>query len=574
MKSRTRTAIHATRFAPLSVASSVALLGAAAAVAACGDAVEGESAGTPAPSESTAVAGNGFGETFTDRGGVPGRGILRTEFGDEEIEWVTINGERVWQGDIVLPDTPEYRSTGVTSFGSRWPNGVVPYEDNLASRHPTMVAAMKYWHDRTRIAFIKSSTQGARIKFVNPTDRVCQTDGVGAGFPREVRVNTASCGVPEAVHELGHALGFFHEHQRTDRDSFVKVNTGCIQSGKASDFSKFGSSGFNNGPYDITSIMQYGSTAFLDASVPGCTATITDIAGNTIPRRTELSLGDLAGMQMMYAPWHIFRRPVDYDNDGKQDPSYWRPSDGRWRVVKNGTIVTTDPWGVANDIPVPADYDNDGKIDIATYRPTEGKWYTWRSSDGVKKTYTLGSRDELPFPGNFVGDSKTDLAVWNPASGNWRIWNSQTLTVTTSQWGAPNDVPVPMDYDLDGKLDLAVWRPSDGFWHILKSTTGGVVSTQWGQAGDIPVPGNYDTVLGIDLAVWRPSTGTWWVHQNPARQWGQLGDAPVPADMDGDGRLDFVVFRPTDGKWYFIPTTTGATLVTGPFGAMGDVPVP
>ncbi len=34
------------------------------------------------------------------------------------------------------------------------------------------------------------------------------------------------------VHELGHALGFWHEHTRPDRNKYVKIVTENIESGK------------------------------------------------------------------------------------------------------------------------------------------------------------------------------------------------------------------------------------------------------------------------------------------------------------------------------------------------------
>ena len=36
------------------------------------------------------------------------------------------------------------------------------------------------------------------------------------------------------VHELGHALGFWHEHTRPDRNQYVKIITRNIEKGKVS----------------------------------------------------------------------------------------------------------------------------------------------------------------------------------------------------------------------------------------------------------------------------------------------------------------------------------------------------
>ena len=35
-----------------------------------------------------------------------------------------------------------------------------------------------------------------------------------------------------AIHEIMHALGFFHEHARIDRDDYVKVNYENMNAGK------------------------------------------------------------------------------------------------------------------------------------------------------------------------------------------------------------------------------------------------------------------------------------------------------------------------------------------------------
>src|SRR6185369_5696037 len=61
-------------------------------------------------------------------------------------------------------------------------------------------------------------------------------------------------------HEMLHALGFFHEQSRVDRDQFINVNSQCIAS-SSSQFSIRNES-LDLGPYDYKSIMHYNSWAY------------------------------------------------------------------------------------------------------------------------------------------------------------------------------------------------------------------------------------------------------------------------------------------------------------------------
>jgi len=61
------------------------------------------------------------------------------------------------------------------------------------------------------------------------------------------------------VHELGHALGFLHEQNRPDRDSFVRIATENILDGYANQFDKYNGKNFST-PYDYNSIMHSDDT--------------------------------------------------------------------------------------------------------------------------------------------------------------------------------------------------------------------------------------------------------------------------------------------------------------------------
>uniref|UniRef100_A0AAV2LA88 Metalloendopeptidase n=1 Tax=Knipowitschia caucasica TaxID=637954 RepID=A0AAV2LA88_KNICA len=62
-------------------------------------------------------------------------------------------------------------------------------------------------------------------------------------------------------HELFHALGFTHEHSRSDRDDHVTVHVQNIQSDKLHNFNKYKTNNLYT-PYDFNSVMQYHNWAW------------------------------------------------------------------------------------------------------------------------------------------------------------------------------------------------------------------------------------------------------------------------------------------------------------------------
>ncbi|XP_033933951.1 high choriolytic enzyme 2-like [Pseudochaenichthys georgianus] len=62
-------------------------------------------------------------------------------------------------------------------------------------------------------------------------------------------------------HEVLHALGFHHEHVRSDRDSYVSILFQNIKSGTKQNFMKRQTNNLGT-PYDFDSVMHYGKHAF------------------------------------------------------------------------------------------------------------------------------------------------------------------------------------------------------------------------------------------------------------------------------------------------------------------------
>ena len=98
-------------------------------------------------------------------------------------------------------------------------------------------------------------------------------------------------------HETMHALGFWHEQSRSDRDEHVTINWGNISNGKEINFSKQSSAIDSLGaPYDYDSVMHYHAHAFSSNG----SKTITVPGEEYIGQRTGFSYGDRLQLRLLY----------------------------------------------------------------------------------------------------------------------------------------------------------------------------------------------------------------------------------------------------------------------------------
>ncbi|AHE67129.1 M12 family metallopeptidase [Legionella oakridgensis] len=105
------------------------------------------------------------------------------------------------------------------------------------------------------------------------------------------------CNTMSIVHELGHALGLWHEQSRHDKDQYIQVVWENIKDGHAFNFTQHLTDGEDYGPYNYDSIMHYSAYAF---SKNGEKTMIPLQENISIGQRNHLSQGDIDAVNGMY----------------------------------------------------------------------------------------------------------------------------------------------------------------------------------------------------------------------------------------------------------------------------------
>ncbi|HEY4416142.1 MAG TPA: M12 family metallopeptidase [Verrucomicrobiae bacterium] len=167
---------------------------------------------------------------------------------------------------LFAADSDPSHMDATSSKPQPWPGGIIPYDISklTATQQALALHAMQRWMDTgAKIKFIPRTTEVEYVNFTGQTDAGNNTSHVGFIKGERTDINITAFWWREnewmPAHELGHVLGFFHEHQRWDRDQSVTIHYENIKDGRASDYDWIPKTNWlvNTLPYDYHSIMHY-----------------------------------------------------------------------------------------------------------------------------------------------------------------------------------------------------------------------------------------------------------------------------------------------------------------------------
>ena len=238
-------------------------------------------------------------------------------YNGKRVTFEVIDGLAVVEGDIILgtAEDLELSESGqqviekpkdyqpkalviADVFSARlWPEGVVPYTlDDSLPNPQRILDAIEHWNSKSTIHLVERTDEPDWVNFTVHEYRCASFVGRNGG-EQEITV-PEWCDTGGIIHEIGHAVGLFHEQSREDRDSYVKVFFENIDKRLVLiNFRQEIRRGDDIGPYDYGSIMHYGGFFASRKNRP----TIETIPpGLQIGQLDGLSAGDIDGVAELY----------------------------------------------------------------------------------------------------------------------------------------------------------------------------------------------------------------------------------------------------------------------------------
>ncbi|XP_070534683.1 protein SpAN-like isoform X2 [Ptychodera flava] len=196
----------------------------------------------------------------------------------------------------------------VNSIALLWPNAEVPYTIDLSIDSSTRILirqAISHWQNLTCLQFQEyaqnSNIPSGHVRFFKGSGCWSNLGRLISNSAQLISIGFGCEYFGIIVHEIGHAIGFTHEHRRPDRDRYITVHYENITPRRRVHFEKYSVGAVDDMdiPYDLESVMHYGAYAFSRGG--GVTITTKDpLQQSKIGQRNGLSFLDAMLANQLY----------------------------------------------------------------------------------------------------------------------------------------------------------------------------------------------------------------------------------------------------------------------------------
>ncbi|KAG8186675.1 hypothetical protein JTE90_014751 [Oedothorax gibbosus] len=185
----------------------------------------------------------------------------------EQMEaYEALHGDQI-NGDMLFADDFPV-DAGIRDTRFRWPGypgrPEVPYviDPALNDQKPLILQAMEHFHQKTCIKFIPKTEYDWDYIHIFKGKGCYSYVGKRRGG-QSLSLGDGCYFIGSILHELAHAVGLFHEHQRSDRDNYITIFKDNIDKGHENNFELISPNAeLIYTSYDYDSIMHYGDYAF------------------------------------------------------------------------------------------------------------------------------------------------------------------------------------------------------------------------------------------------------------------------------------------------------------------------
>lgn len=184
----------------------------------------------------------------------------------------------------------------------RWQGARIPYVfgDSDEAWRKRIRNTLDYYERETCVRFVEDMTATDFVYFVRGSGCYSAVGKIGGSQGLSIGRGCESLGT--ISHEIAHSLGLVHEHERPERDSYIRINLQYAIPGTEGNFDKRSSGSIIDFgvPYDLGSVMHYASNAFSSETLRHTVDPIDTKYRSTIGNRVAPSFTDIKQINRVY----------------------------------------------------------------------------------------------------------------------------------------------------------------------------------------------------------------------------------------------------------------------------------